>query len=255
MTVIREEIVTVALDSDESVDAPTNVLHNSMEVFLFMPEGEGPHPGIVLAQHIPVGHSGIENDTFTLTTARRFAENGYAVAVPFIFHWWPKEEAMEMKKDESRDDWMVMDIKAAFALLAGHASVNAEKIAMVGHCWGGRMAWLAACHINRFRALAVFYGGNIKKGLGEGAVAPITLAKNIACPLIGFFGNDDGNPSPDDVEDYHKALGEAGIVHEFHQYDGAGHAFQNFPAAERYNETASEDAWGKVLDFLEQELK
>ena len=45
-----------------------------MEVFIFEPEGAGPHPGIVLCQHIPIGHTGVENDTFTLTTAECLAE-------------------------------------------------------------------------------------------------------------------------------------------------------------------------------------
>ena len=240
--------------SIETVDVEVDGVKSAMEVFLFKPEGEGSHPGIVLAQHIPVGHTGIENDTFTLTTAQRFAENGFAVAVPFIFHWWPKSETMEKKKEESRDDWMVADMTAAFELLAGQDTVDPDRIGCVGHCWGGRVAWLAACHIQQFKALGVFYGGNIKKGLGEGATPPIELTANIPCSVIAFFGNNDGNPSPADVEDYSAALSDAGISHEFHQYDGAGHAFQNFPVAERYNEKASDDAWEKVLGFLGDKL-
>ena len=232
-----------------------DVQGSAMDVFLFIPAANTLLPGIVLAQHIPVGHAGIENDTFTLETARRFAANGYAVAVPFIFHWWPKTDSLDKKKAESRDDWMLADISAAFEVLAQQPGVDENRIAMVGHCWGGRVAWLAACYIRSFRALAVFYGGNIKKGLGDGAVAPIDLAANIECPVIGFFGNDDSNPSPDDVADYARALDAAGIEYEFHQYDNAGHAFQNFPVAERYNEAASEDAWAKVLIFLGKLLK
>ena len=243
MTQFNYQVVTVDVQGSE------------MEVFLFRPEGQGPFPGIVLAQHIPVGHTGIENDEFTLATARRFADNGYAVAVPFIFHWWPKSEDMDRKKAESTDARMLEDISAAFNALAAQEYADADRIAMVGHCWGGRVAWLAACHIRQFRALAVFYGGNVKKGLGEGAPAPIDLAGNIPCPVIGFFGNDDANPSPEDVEDYSAALSAAGISHEFHQYDGAGHAFQNFPNAERYRRDASEDAWEKVIAFLDEHLK
>ncbi|MEC8371708.1 MAG: hypothetical protein VXZ99_12935 [Pseudomonadota bacterium] len=52
------------------------VNHDPMEVFMYLPDGDGPHPGIVLAMHIPVGHTGIENDTFTMKTAERYAENG-----------------------------------------------------------------------------------------------------------------------------------------------------------------------------------
>lgn len=230
------------------------VLGRDMEVFLFKPEGQGPHPAILLAQHIPVGHSGLENDDFTLSTAQRFADQGFFVAVPFIFHWWPKSDPMDKKKHESRDDWMVADMQAGWEVLKAQSGVDVNHMAIAGHCWGGRVAWLAACHISDCKALAVFYGGNIKKALGEGNRPPIELAANIHCPVIGFFGNDDTNPSPDDVADYGAALSAAGVSYQFHRYDGAGHAFQNFPSPERYREDASEDAWEKVLVFLKQAL-
>lgn len=226
----------------------------AMEVFVFAPPGSGPHPGIVLAQHIPIGHTGIENDVFTLTTAERFATNGFVVAVPFIFHWWPKDESMERKRQESRDDWMAADMQAAFRLLVTRDDVNSNAIGMVGHCWGGRVAWVGACHINQLKALAIFYGGRIKEAMGAGNPPPIELAGNISCPVIGFFGNEDQNPSPQDVDDYSTALTAAGVRHSFHRYDGAGHAFQNFHSAERYRETQSEDAWEKVLEFLHRQL-
>ena len=229
------------------------VLDSSMEIFLFIPDCNEPVAGLVLAQHIP-GHSGIENDAFTLAAARRFAEQGFAVAVPFIFHWWPKGDGMDSKREQSRDDWTVQDMKSAFDLLQKQKEVDANRIGITGHCWGGRVAWLAACHIPECKALVVFYGGNIKKALGEGNAPPIELANNITCPVTGFFGNEDANPSPEDVDDYSAALSDAGISHEFYQYDGAGHAFQNFPVAERYHEQASEDAWEKVMLFLKETL-
>lgn len=232
-----------------------DVQGSPMEVFLFNPGGQAPHPGIVLAQHIPVGHTGVENDTFTLKTAERMAQHGYYVAVPFIFHWWPKEEDIVVKRDESRDDRMVADLKAAFELLRDDPAVDSERIGIVGHCWGGRVAWLGACHLPDLKACAVFYGGRIKLPMGEGNPPPIDLADNITCPVIGFFGNDDKNPTPADVDDYSAALTRAGIDHKFYRYNGAGHAFQNFPSPERYNKEASEDAWDKVLAFLAEHLK
>ena len=116
------------------------------------------------------------------------------------------------------------------------------------------MAWLAACHIQELAACAIFYGGRVKIPMGRGNPAPIELASGIRCPVVGFFGNDDRNPTPEDVDDYAKALESAGVRHEFFRYDGAGHAFQNFPTPERYREAASEDAWEKVLAFLKLEL-
>lgn len=237
----------------------TVVVNDSpMEVFLFEPSepaGKGSHPAIILAQHIPVGHTGIENDTFTLRTAERYAENGYVVAVPFIFHWWPKDAAIEIKRDEFRDDWTALDLQASYDLLAARADTDAERIAIVGHCWGGRVSWLGACLNAKLAACVMFYGGRIKISMGPETPPAIELAKHITCPVAGFFGNDDVNPSPDDVNEIAAILSELEIVHSFHRYDGAGHAFQNFPTPERYNEQASEEAWGTALSFLAETLK
>ena len=91
--------------------------------------------------------------------------------------------------------------------------------------------------------------------MGEGNPKAIDLAGQIKCPVAGFFGNEDQNPTPEDVDDYQRALEAAGVPNEFHRYDGAGHAFQNFPSEERYRETQSEDAWQKLFGFLEIHLK
>jgi carboxymethylenebutenolidase len=225
-----------------------------MEVFAFTPDAPGPHPGLILAQHIPVGHAGLERDTFTLTSAERYAAAGYVVAVPFIFHWWPKETDLAVKRAESRDDRMAADMRAAWQLLGGRDDVHADAIGVAGHCWGGRVAWLAACHIPEIKACAVFYGGRIKQAMG-GDVAPIELAARMRCAVIGFFGNEDANPSPADVDDYAAALAAAGVPHQFHRYEGAGHAFQNFPSEERYRHEQSEDAWAKAIAFFDGVLK
>lgn len=225
-----------------------------MEVFLYEPEGEGPHPAIVLCMHIPVGHTGIENDEVTKVTAARYAEAGYAVAVPFIFHWWDKSDDIQIKRDQTRDDRTIADLNAAYGMLAGLTSVDANRIGIVGHCWGGRVAWLGAATNPDYKACAIFYGGRIKLAMGEGIPPAIERVSGITCPVMGFFGNEDQNPSPEHVNDYEAALAAAGVEHTFHRYEGAGHAFQSFNNPDRYHEAASDDAWVKVLDFMGEKL-
>ncbi len=232
----------------------TEVEGSAMEVFLYEPEGAGPHPGIVLCQHIP-GHQGIERDPFTLKTAQRYAENGYAVSVPFLYHWWSKDDGMQIKREEFRDDRTILDLKAGFDVLAALQNVDARRIGIVGHCWGGRVSWLGACADSRYRACAVFYGGGVKEVRGEGNPPAIALSAAISCPLIGVFGNDDQNPSPEDVDDYEEALRRAGVEYVFHRYDGAGHAFQWEDNPERFRAEQSEDSWAKTLAFLDEQLK
>jgi carboxymethylenebutenolidase len=226
-----------------------------MEILLFEPEGAGPHPGLVVAQHLPIAHTGLEKDPFTLYIGKRLVEAGYACAIPYVFHWWPPEEDVAVKREEFRDDRTVLDLDAAYGLLAARDKVDGNRIGIIGHCWGGRIAWLGPCNNPGYKASAVLYGGRIKLAMGEGATPPIELAGRITCPMIGIFGNDDKNPSPADVDDLDAALNAAGVEHEFHRYDGAGHGFQDFVNEERYRPESSDNAWRKVLAFFDSKLK
>ena len=228
---------------------------SAMEILVFEPAGDGPVPGIVVAQHLPIAHAGLEEDPFTIDVGERLAGAGYACVIPHIFHWWPADEDIDVKRAAFRDDWTVADMAAAYHALAAMARVDSERIGIVGHCWGGRVAWLAACHNPDYKAAAVLYGGRIKVAMGPGATPPSELAERIPCPMIGIFGNDDENPSPADVDDLDAVLTAAGVAHQFHRYDGAGHGFQDFHNPERFHATAAADAWDKLLAFFDTELK
>lgn len=222
-----------------------------MEVFLFQPQGTGPWPGLILCQHIP-GHDGVEHDEFTLAAAQRLADEGFYVAVPFIFHWWPKSGNIKEKGAAFRDDWVIKDMRHTVDLLARSDDVT-DQIGVIGHCWGGRVSWLGAAHLP-VQACAIFYGGRIDVAMGAGNPRAIELAGKINCPVIGFFGNEDQNPTPALVDSYEAALKVANVDYEFHRYEGAGHAFQNFPTPERYRKQQSEDAWQHCINFFNRTL-
>jgi len=226
-----------------------------MEVLSFAPEGPGPFPGIVVAQHLPIAHEGLEKDSFTIDVGERLVKAGYVSVTPYVFHWWDPEEDIAVKREEFRDDRAVADYNAAFGMLVRSDKVDESRIGIMGHCWGGRLSWLHACHNDQYKALVTLYGGRIKLGMGDGAIAPIDLCGRMACPVMGIFGNEDANPSPADVDDLDVALTKAGVAHEFHRYDGAGHGFQDFCNDERYRREASDDAWDKLLGFLDANLK
>lgn len=232
-----------------------DVKGSPMEVFLFEPKGPGPHPGLIACQHIPIGHTGIENDKFTLETAQRYADNGFVVAAPFIFHWWPKSGDIEVKRKEFRDDWTIPDLLAAYDVLAGMPNVDPKRVGIYGHCWGGRVSWVGAISNPKLAACAVFYGGRVRLTMGEGNPPPIERAGNIKCPVIGFFGNLDTGPSPEDVDAYSAALAQAGVEHVFHRYADTNHAFQDNHNPARYHAQSSEDAWKKAIAFFSDKLK
>ncbi len=160
-----------------------------------------------------------------------------------------------MKREEFRDDRCVSDMDAAFDYLAGMDGVDENRIGTIGHCWGGRVSWLHACHNPNYKALITLYGGRIKLGMGDGATPPIQMAGSIPCPVMGIFGDEDPNPSPKDVADLDAALTDAGVAHEFHLYEGAGHGFQDFVNPERYREEQAKGAWTKIGVFMKDNLE
>ncbi|NQU69867.1 MAG: dienelactone hydrolase family protein [Rhodospirillales bacterium] len=238
----------------QSVDVQVDGRTSSMEILVFQPEGAGPFPGIMVAQHLPIAHEGLELDPFTIDVGDKLVAAGYACVIPYVFHWWPPETDVAVKREEFRDDWTVADLDAAYQVLCGLDKVDPDRTAIMGHCWGGRVSWLGACHNPNYKAMATLYGGRIKLAFGDG-VPPIELADRIPCPVIGIFGNDDMNPSPKDVTELDAALTAAGVEHKFHQYDGAGHGFQDFVNKERWRPEQTADSWARVLAFFERLLK
>jgi carboxymethylenebutenolidase len=217
-----------------------------VKVFAGMPNGDGPFPAFLLCQHAP----GL--DAFTERLIDRLAENGYASFAWDAYHRTGADHPE--RREKVTDDGLLTDIKATLAHMAKNPKVDMRRIGIAGHCMGGRTAYLGAASIDAFKVCGVFWGGSILKPRGHEGASPFDLTKNIKCPVIGFFGNEDANPSPDDVNAIDAELTKHRIPHEFHRYDGAGHAFQNFTNEKNYRERQAEDAWAKELAFFKAKL-
>jgi carboxymethylenebutenolidase len=130
--------------------------------------------------------------------------------------------------------------------------VRADAVGVTGFCMGGRVAYMMAAHDSSIRAAVVFYGGNIMTPWGEGS-APYEATGEILAPVLGLFGADDGNPSPADVAKLDGELTRLGKAHEFHSYQGAGHAFMN-EGRPSFRPDAAADAWMKTIAWFNRYL-
>ena len=84
-------------------------------------------------------------------------------------------------------------------------------------------------------------------------VPPIEMTGELACPVLGLFGNDDQNPNRDHVDRLEERLKKDGKSYEFHRYDGAGHAFFNASRV-AYRPEQAADGWAKVMAFYNKHL-
>jgi len=85
-------------------------------------------------------------------------------------------------------------------------------------------------------------------------VAPIEYTQDLSCPLLGLFGEDDQNPTPEQVTQHEQELKKHGKTYEFHMYPGAGHGFFYYDRP-NYRQAQAVDGWQKVLAFLEKHLR
>ena len=85
-------------------------------------------------------------------------------------------------------------------------------------------------------------------------VAPIDYTKDLPCPILGLFGDDDQNPSPEHVNTLEAELKKYGKNYEFHRYPGAGHGLFYYNRPEMYRAEQTQDGWKKIFAFLEKYL-
>lgn len=218
-----------------------------MQCYTVLPAGSGRHPGIVFLHH----QDGL--DEFTTDFSDRLAAAGYAVIAPDNFHHSPDDLERDKKKEQLDDAHMAKDIAACVAWLKENPRVAGDRLAIMGHCMGGRTTYLGAGIHHVFRAAVSWYGGGSLQVRGRPGPTPYDRMNQIKCPVLGFFGKLDKNPSQADMAKFDAKMSEGGVSHEFHAYDGADHAFCNRWAA-RYNEVAATDSWNRMIAFLAKHL-
>ncbi len=228
---------------------------NLINAYYARPLGPGPFPGIVVIHHMPGW------DEMYREIANRLARHGYAVVMPNLYfrygHGTPEEMSAKVREQGGvSDDQVVGDAEGALHYLKALANSNG-KVGIIGGCSGGRHTFLVACRVQGFAAAVDCWGGNVVPQTPltpKQPVAPIDYAKNLSCPLLGLFGNDDQNPTKDKVDALEAELKKLGKDYEFHRYDGAGHAFWSYDRG-AYRPQQAMDAWEKTFAFFAKQLK
>src|SRR5271154_5918289 len=166
------------------------------------PSGPGPFPGVVLVHHLP-GWS-----EFYIETTRRFAHHGYLAICANLYEREgggsdgnPDDVAAKVRAEGGiADSQMVGDTEAAVKWMRAQPNHNG-KVGLFGSCSGGRHAFIYACQRKDVDACAELWGGRVVMGKDElnakTPVAPIDMTKDLCCPLLGLFGNEDRARSPE----------------------------------------------------------
>jgi len=243
----------------EGLLAETVTMHGAngdvINAYFARPLGAGPFPGMVLIHHMPGW------DEWYREVTRKFAHHGYITISPNLYfrsgHGTPEDVAAKVRAAGGvPDDQAVGDAEGAMKYLRSLPYLNG-KVGIFGTCSGGRHATLTASRVKGFDALVDCWGGGVvmaKEDLtANRPVAPIEYTKDLSCPILGLFGEEDKSPTPEQVALHEAELKKHNKTYEFHMYPKAGHGFFYYDRA-AYRQEQAMDGWKKVFAFLEKYL-
>ena len=223
--------------------------------YLARPAGTGPYPGVVVI------HEVFGLTTWVREVARKIADRGYVALAPDLHHReGPGDEddvaAIVRAAGGNPDARTIGDVEGAMAHLRT-LDYCTGKIGAIGYCSGGRQTYLVACNIPSLDAAVDCYGGRVvaaPSDLNEVQPrAPIDMSEGLGCPLLGLFGAEDANPSPEQVQQIEQELKRHGKTFELHTYQNAGHGFfADYRPS--YSQAAAVDGWERVFAWFGKHL-
>ncbi len=210
---------------------------HELGAYVAQPEDE-PIAGLVVVQEI-FGVNG-----HIRSVADGYARHGFLAVAPALFD--RIERGVELGyegADLQRAMSFVpkLDVEKALAdveaAMKYAAASTGKKVGVIGYCFGGTLAWLAAARLHPAAAVG-YYGGRIGNYVHESP----------QCPVMLHFGRQDAHIPPEEVEKVRSAHPNV----EIWWYD-AGHGF-NCDARGSYDPQSARMARERSLGFLKKHL-
>ncbi len=179
--------------------------------------------------------------------ADRLAAQGYAVLAVDLFGGetatsMSGARALELPVIEN-PDVANENIRQAYQFFE---SGQAPSIAALGLGFGGNWALNTALLFPDELDAAVIYYGQVTNN--EEKLEPLNV------PILGLFGANDRGVTVATVREFEGVLESLSKEYDIEIYTGAGHAFAD-PNRSNYDAAVAEQAWARVLVFLEQHLR
>ena len=190
--------------------------------------------------------------------ARRFAKRGYLAIAPELFvrqgdpgSYGEIGKLVSEVIDKVPDAQVMGDLDACAAWAAANGG-DAQKLAVTGFCWGGRIAWLYDAHNPKVKAAVAWYGRLVGKATPLTPRHPVDVVAELHGPVLGLYGGQDQGIPLASVEQMMAALAKGGAAARestFQVYPQAGHAF-NADYRPSYVADAAQDGWKRCLEWL-----
>jgi carboxymethylenebutenolidase len=208
----------------------------NLRAYVARPTAPGPHPAVIMVHE----WWGLRPEI--VEKADALAAQGFVVIAPDTFRgsstgWIPRAIYQVATTPAAQIN---ADLDAVFAWLTTQPDVAAERVAVIGFCYGGRAALSYTVHNPTIAATAVFYG------MTEFSQEQLATIRG---PVLGIWGGADTSIPLTEVARLEDDLRSAGVTVDFHIFDGQPHAFVGGIAQIRAGGAPAE-AWQLLEQFL-----
>lgn len=232
----RLDVIEETIAYGESTD------HNLTGMLALPADSFEPPPGVLLIHE----WRGLDDSTRML--ARRIAGEGFVVLAIDLYDGEVAESTTQAQGLMTRvmtDPEQALDnIRQGIEYLRLYAL--APRVAAVGWSFGGTWSLQAGLsHAEQLDAVVMYYGQIATED---------TELERLRSPLLGLFAGDDESISSQSVVGFRAALASAGKNADIRIYPDERHEFAT-PGSENYGADSAEDAWSRMVEFLNQYLR
>jgi carboxymethylenebutenolidase len=225
------------------------VADGTLPAYVARPAGIQHPPIVIVIEEIFGVHEYIKD------VCRRLAKQGYLAIAPELYARLADLSTMTDSQQiftqvilKAPDATMLSDLSHAIDwAIAQHG--DAQRVATLGFCRGGRDVWLFAEHEKRLKAAVAFYGPVTGPTSDIQPRNPIDLAADLNCPLLGLYGGKDLSINAADVYAAQSRAAAAGKTVEIVYYPDADHGF-HADYRPSYNAADARAAWARALAWL-----
>ncbi len=231
-----------------------------MPAYRSAPKGKTDLPVVLVISEIFGVHEYIADVT------RRFAKAGYLAIAPELFvrqgdpSTYGEIAKLQAEIISKVPDTQVMGDLDATLQWASKNGGNANRAAITGYCWGGRITWLYAAHNPKLKAGVAWYGRVEGQTNANNPKHPVDLAATLKAPVLGLYGGQDTGIPVTSVNVMKEALAQAASkgnaaakASEFVLYPDAPHAF-HADYRSSYRSGPAADGFARALAWFNQRV-
>lgn len=247
---LMAQVITTDTQGLVAGDVSIAVADGQIPGYCARPAAPGLHPVVLVVQEIFGVHEHIRD------VCRRLAKQGYFAIAPDLYVRQgdvsqladiPEIFSKVVLKVPDAQVCADLDAALAFARASGHA--DADRCALVGFCWGGRIAWVYAKHNPKLKAAVSYYG--LLEGMKSEIRAqdPLDFATQLKVPVLGLYAGHDDYVQPAAIDRMQAGIEQSASGSQIVVFPNVDHGF-NADYRPTFNRGAANYAWKLAGDWF-----